>query len=320
MRLQALTQGNDKNNFFGLGAAVEVKAGDAYQFREADGGVVHFGLGEIAAPDLLRVVWTNGVPQNRLAPKRDQLVVEEQVLKGSCPFLYVETGDGVEFVTDLLWGAPLGMPVAEGVWAGWDPAELVRVDGAAVVRGVYDLRITEELWEAAFFDLAKLWVVDHPARRRGGVEPARAARRDTSTERVLAAAEVTAGRGGVGRPRARRHRRAWRVATRSTPTATQRGSAQGVAAEPWTFTFDLGEAPGGAGAPAARRLDLPRRREPQPRGRAAERAARRDAARDGDRGRLAAAPRAHGLSAGQDQDDGGRHAAAARRACVACAS
>ena len=249
---------------------MEVKAGDAYQFREADGGIVHFGLGEIDAADLLRVTWTNGVPQNRIAPKCDQLIVEEQVLKGSCPFLYTETGHGIEFVTDLLWGAPLGMPVAEGVWAGWDLSELVRVDGAAAVRGVWDLRITEELWEAAFFDLAKLWVVDHPA----DVEVASSLRvlpGETIDERVLAAAEV--------RPVAA----AWdgrardvtsRVARRDDVYADGyvQGSAQGVAAEPWSFTFDLGEAPAAAvrlllegwifPADASLNLAVAQRREP----------------------------------------------------------
>jgi hypothetical protein len=133
------------------------------------------------------------------------------------------------------------MPVADGVWAGWDLSELVRVDGAAAVQGRYDLRITEELWEAAFFDVAKLWIVDHPA----DVEVAsnlRVLPGQILDDRVLAAAEV--------RPIAA----AWdgrsrdvtsRVAARDEVYADgyERGSAQGVAARPWTFTFDLGAAP-----------------------------------------------------------------------------
>ena len=121
--------------------------------------------------DLLRVVWTNGVPQNRLEPESDQWIVEEQVLKGSCPFLYAWDGERFSFVTDLLWGAPAGLPFAPGVWAPSDPHEIVLVEGTVPVDGVYKLRVTEELWEAAFFDLARLWVVDHPAGRRGGQQP-----------------------------------------------------------------------------------------------------------------------------------------------------
>ncbi|MCZ6507472.1 MAG: FG-GAP-like repeat-containing protein, partial [Acidobacteria bacterium] len=160
--LRGLTIGDGKNNLFGQGATVELFLGDAYQFREVTATTTHFGLGQHGCPDVMRVVWTNGVPQNRICAEIDQLVVEEQILKGSCPFLYAWDGESVGFVTDLLWGGPLGMPIGEGQWAGADPHELVEVAAARPIDGVYDLRITEELWEAAYFDLARLWVVDHP--------------------------------------------------------------------------------------------------------------------------------------------------------------
>jgi hypothetical protein len=149
----------------------------------------------------------------------------------------------VRFVTDLLWGAPAGLPVAPGVWAGSDPQELVRVDGAVPRNGRYDFRITEELWEAAFFDHVKLWVVDHPAevevasslriipgqkvphevlgtRDLRPVTAAFDARGDDVTERVRARDEIYAD--------------GW-----------ERSRYQGVARDDWTFTFDLGRAPGG---------------------------------------------------------------------------
>ncbi len=250
VQLRGLDKGNSKNNVFGLGSWVEVKAGTAYQFREAASDVVHFGLGRLPAADLLRVVWTNGVPQNRLAPRGDQRIVEEQLLKGSCPFLYAWDGERFRFVTDLLWGAPAGLPVAEGVWAGADPDELVVVEGAHAVDGVYRLRVTEELWEAAFFDRVRLWVVDHPE----GVEVASNLRvvpgrrmpdavlasRDL---RPLAAAVDAAGRDVTARVAARDEIYAdgWRPSR-----------YQGVAAEPWSFVFDLGEAPA---APVRLHLD-----------------------------------------------------------------
>ncbi len=241
VRLRGLTQGNSKNNVLGLGSVVEVRAGGAYQFREATGDVVHFGLGTIAKPDFLRVVWTNGVPQNRMAPDTNQWVVEEQLLKGSCPFLYTWDGERIRFVTDLLWGAPLGLPVASGVWASADPSELVRVDGAAPYDGSYDLRVTEELWEAAFIDQQRLWVVDHPAE----VEVAsnlRVLPGETLPETVLGTRAV--------RPVAA----AWDAAHRDVTARVRErdevyadgwreGEYQGLAAEPWSFTIDLGEAP-----------------------------------------------------------------------------
>ena len=239
VRLHGLAQGSSKNNVLGLGSVVEVRDGRAYQFREADGGVVHFGLGKRDAADVLRVVWPNGVPQDRLDVAADQLVVEEQLLKGSCPFLYTWDGERVAFVTDLLWGAPIGLPVAPGVWAGADPSELVRVDGARPDDGgAYRLFVTEELWEAAFFDHVRLWVVDHPA----DVEVASALRvvpgRSTPDEvrasrdvKPVAAAWDARGTDVTERVRERDEVYAdgW-VASRY----------QGLSRRPWTVTFDLG--------------------------------------------------------------------------------
>lgn len=242
LRLRGLDQGNSKNNLAGFGASIEVFAGDAYQFFESTSDLTLIGLGDAEQADVLRVVWTNGVPQNRLQLAGRQWVVEEQILKGSCPFLYVWDGEEMAFVTDLLWGAPLGMPVAPGVWAGADPEELVRVDGAVPREGRYELRITEELWEAAFFDVARLWVVDHPEE----VEVASSLRIELGRQvedRVLASRNV------------RPMHRAWDAKGRDVTERVRRrdeiyadgyrkSAYQGVASEPWSFILDLGAAPG----------------------------------------------------------------------------
>jgi tetratricopeptide (TPR) repeat protein len=244
VRLRGLGKGNGKNNLFGWGATLEVRTGGAYQFREAMGDVTHFGLGRERQAGLLRVVWTNGVPQNRLQVAGDQSVVEEQVLKGSCPFLYTWDGERMRFVTDLLWAAPLGLPVAPGVYAGADPEELVRVDGALPEKGVYRLSVTEELWEAAFFDQVRLWVVDHPEE----VEVAsnlRVLPGPPNPGRVLGSRglqPVAAAWDGAGREVTDRLRFRDEVyADGYVP-----GPYQGIAAAPWTFTFDLGRAPEGS--------------------------------------------------------------------------
>ncbi len=245
VRLKGLTQGNGKNNVRGVGATVEVRAGTAYQFREHDGRVSHFGLGRLEAADVLRVVWNNGVPQDRLDVAGNQAITEEQVLKGSCPFLYTWNGRRIGFVTDLLWNAPAGLPAAPGKWVPADPEELVRVVGAAALPGrpgVYDLRITEELWEAAYFDLTRLWVVDHPAdvsvASNLKVVPGSGPR----PERVLGTRDVrpvVAAWDGRGRDVTARVRSRDSVyADGYTPSAYQ-----GLAEKPWSLTFDLGEAP-----------------------------------------------------------------------------
>ncbi len=239
--LRGLAKGNSKNNIFGLGSTLELIDGSAYQFREARGDVTHFGLGKRPSAEMLRVVWTNGVPQNRFDARATERIVEEQVLKGSCPFVYTWNGREVAFVTDLLWNAPLGLPVAPGVFAGADPSELVLVTGAETRNGIYDLRVTEELWEAAFFDHVRLWVVDHPAEVEVAsnlrVLPGRSLPEEvhgTRDLRPLAAALDASGRNVTER-----------VARRDEVYADgwRPSRYQGVAEEPWSFTLDLGASP-----------------------------------------------------------------------------
>ena len=242
VRLRGLDKGNSKNNFYGVGSVVEAFAGRAYQFREAAGDVVHIGLGGQDSADVLRVVWTNGVPQNRLQVKGNQRLVEEQLLKGSCPFLYAWNGSEMAFVTDLLWGAPLGLPVAPGAWASSDPSELVRLDAVPDADAQYRLRITEELWEAAWFDHVRLWVVDHPAETEVASN-LRIVPGQPIADRVLASRDLKPvavawdGRGHDVTAAVRRRDEIY-------ADGYVKGRYQG-ASTPWAFTFDLGEAPGG---------------------------------------------------------------------------
>jgi Tfp pilus assembly protein PilF len=252
VRLRALTTGSGKNNLQGLGAVVEVRAGAAYQFREAASEVTHFGLGRLREADVLRVVWTNGVPQDRLQPAVDQRVVEQQLLKGSCPFLYAWTGDRFSFVTDLLWNSPVGLPVAPGVYAGPDPDELVRVDGARPVDGVYRLRVTEELWEAAYFDAVRLWVVDHPAEvevaSRLKVVPGQ--RQPVGVVAARGLRPVVAAWGGRGEDVTARVRARDEVYAGGYEPSPYQGVARA-----WSFTFDLGDLGESPGSPVRLFLD-----------------------------------------------------------------
>ncbi len=248
--LRGLRTGNDKNNALGRGSSVEVKIGEAYQYQQARRTITRFGLGQNRRADVLRIVWNNGVPQNRLRPETNQSVVEEQILKGSCPFLYTWNGEETVFVTDLLWGAPIGMPVAPGAWAPSDPHELVRVDGAEprqLEPGVlaYDMRITEELWETAYFDLTRLWVVDHPAdtEAASSLRVVPTAPTGPVPDEVLLTSDVRpviAAWDGGGNDVTDV------VETRDGVFADGYGigNYQGIAPEPWSFTFDLGSAPG----------------------------------------------------------------------------
>ena len=164
VRLEAVTTGNNKVNIDGIGSKVEVKIDDLYQMKYTTEPTTHFGLGSAERADVLRVVWTNGVPQNVIKPEANQRIVEKQVLKGSCPFLYVYDGERYRFVTDLLWRSPLGMITSIGSVAPDQTADYVKIpDFVAPKDGVYSLQITEELWETAYFDMVKLMAVDRPA-------------------------------------------------------------------------------------------------------------------------------------------------------------
>ena len=170
LQLTGLLVAGSKNNHFGIGATVEVRAGGMYQTRVVTQPVTYFGLGPRLQADVLRIVWTNGVPQNVFYPGSDQELVEEQILKGSCPFLYAWNGERYEFVTDVMWRSALGMPldIMGGGGRGYAPAassrEYIKIPGDALRPrdGAYSIQVTGELWETGYLDEVKLVVVDHP--------------------------------------------------------------------------------------------------------------------------------------------------------------
>lgn len=164
VRLEGVTAGNNKVNIDGIASRVELKAGDLYQMRNVTDPITHFGLGPAEQGDVLRVVWTNGVPQNLIQPKANQRIVEKQILKGSCPFLYVYDGENYQFLTDLLWRSPLGMATPMGFLAPAETADYVKISGDLMKpkSGLYSIQVTEELWETVYVDEVKLFVVDHP--------------------------------------------------------------------------------------------------------------------------------------------------------------
>lgn len=152
-------------NNLGIGSMIEVRAGGQYQAQVVHSQTTHFGLGSQKNADVMRVLWTNGLPNNLVEPKSNQRIYEEQYLLGSCPYLYSWDGEKFVFVTDLLWNAPLGLKFAEDVVAPWREWEYLKIDGDKLRarNGTYPLRITAELWEVEYFDQVKLFAIDHPA-------------------------------------------------------------------------------------------------------------------------------------------------------------
>ena len=171
VELKALRDGSGKNNAFGIGARLELRAGDIYQTRVVTGRVTHFGLGKHLKADVLRMEWPNGVPQTAYFPGADQDVVEREMLKGSCALAYTWDGKRFRFVTDAMWRSALGMPLGlmgGGGKSAFAPAgasqEYLRIPGDALAPrdGRYVLQLTEELWETAYADEVKLLAVDRP--------------------------------------------------------------------------------------------------------------------------------------------------------------
>ena len=154
--------GGGRNNQYAVGSTLEVFGPFGYQARIIQDDSVHFGLGTSDAYSL-RTIFVNGLTQGVIDPKSNQVLEEKQVLIGSCPFLYGWDGNRWELATDLLWNAPLGLQVAKGKVLPdrrWEYLSLPR----ALMKpkdGFYELRITEELWESAYFDHLALLSVDH---------------------------------------------------------------------------------------------------------------------------------------------------------------
>jgi len=162
--LEGLPTGSAKVNRAGYGSEIEVKAQDLYAYRVANRPVTHVGLGARRKPEVLRVVWTNGIPQNELSPRTRALIREVQQLKGSCPFLYALDGRRWRFVTDVLGNSPLGL-LYDGIHpAPADTREWLVVRGGdlAPADARASIELTEELWEVAYVDLAELSALDHP--------------------------------------------------------------------------------------------------------------------------------------------------------------
>jgi hypothetical protein len=169
VELKALRNGSGKNNALGIGAKLELRAGEIYQTRVATGRVTHFGLGPHLKADVLRIEWPNGVPQTVYFPGSDQDVVEREMLKGSCALAYTWDGTRFRFVTDAMWRSALGMPLGlMGGSSAFAPAgasqEYLRIPGDALKPrdGRYVLQLTEELWETAYADEVQLLAVDRP--------------------------------------------------------------------------------------------------------------------------------------------------------------
>lgn len=171
IQLVGLREGSGKNNYYGIGSKVEIIAGPRYQMRTINSPSEYFGLGSNERADILRIRWTNGVPQNIFSPHSDLDLIEQQRLKGSCPFLYTWNGEQYVFVKDMMWRSALGMPLGimtsdhfRAYAFSEASREYLKIPGEMLAAKdyKYQLKITGELWETIYLDELALYAIDHP--------------------------------------------------------------------------------------------------------------------------------------------------------------
>ena len=101
-------------NHDAIGSLVELRSGGWYQAQVVDSPTVHFGLGDHKQAEQVRIVWTNGVPQDLVEIGGNVAICERMTLKGSCPYIYTHGGRPVP----LLHGLPVGCTSRAAVGRG----------------------------------------------------------------------------------------------------------------------------------------------------------------------------------------------------------
>ncbi len=159
-----------------IGLQVEVKTGRRLQigsvtsasgYLGARPSQAHFGLGDYAKADYVRLAWPDAVLQSELEVAADQRWRIAKVLRkpSSCPLLFAWDGAGFAFVTDFLGAGGLGFFMAPGEYGPPDPTEDVRIPPEQIRPrdGRYLLRIAEPLEEVTYLDQVHLHAYDHPS-------------------------------------------------------------------------------------------------------------------------------------------------------------
>lgn len=158
--------GDQRINSFGIGGEVEIRSGLLYEKQLIKQPWVHLGLGTYEEAELLRIIWPNGSSQAEFAELGyGSKIFNEQILKGSCPWVFAYNGNQMEFVTDFLWRTGLGIRInAQGEADVIHSIDWIKIGGDQLKprNGQYDIRITADLWETHFFDYVSLMAVDHP--------------------------------------------------------------------------------------------------------------------------------------------------------------
>ena len=170
------------SNRTGVGARVQLRAGSLSSELETSAATpavaaadLVFGLGPRPGADVARVLWPSGILQAEVpatageAPGASAFLLSPRVVReldrepSSCPFLFTWNGTEFEFVTDFLGGGEMGYWHGPDFFNTPDPVEYVRIgnDQLRARDGVFELKVTNELEEAVFFDRVELIALTH---------------------------------------------------------------------------------------------------------------------------------------------------------------
>lgn len=159
--------GDHRINSYGIGGVLESRSGLQYAKLPIDKSWVHVGIGNYDEAQMVRIIWPNGSTQAQFAELGyKSKILNQQILKGSCPWVFTYNGHQMEFVADFLWRTALGLRInAQGKAKVIHSIDWIKIDGDQLKpkNGYYDVRITADLWETHFFDRVSLMAVDHPA-------------------------------------------------------------------------------------------------------------------------------------------------------------
>ena len=166
------------DNKSALGTKVEVFAGGAWQKWEVTGASgflgqgassILAGLGDAKQPDITRMLWPTGVPQDEIEPASatasKTLEITELDRRGSsCPVLFAWDGSKYDFVTDTIGAAVIGHWISPTARNIPDPDEWIKVEGSQLKpnHGFLSLRLGEPMEEVNYIDQTRLVAVDHP--------------------------------------------------------------------------------------------------------------------------------------------------------------
>ena len=182
-----LNQGGNRNHSFeislrgladnkmGIGTKVEVFSDNDWQKWEVAGSSGYLsqgpdeiiaGLGKDTHPDIVRLLWPTGVPQDEIhfGNKTSDTISELDRRGSSCPTLFTWNGHKYTFVDDVIGAAVVGHWTSPTTVNTPDPSEWIKVPGRDLKarNGYFSLRFGEPMEEVNYLDQVRLVAIDHP--------------------------------------------------------------------------------------------------------------------------------------------------------------